>query len=276
MVAHRRRRDDQGSRGVRRLGQDAQLDSQGHRGGLQHARQLAPADDADHRENPRARGVAGSSRQPIGRFDHVSPRGPMPGRDRLARYSDPCDPAAAESCRPDPSSVVDVFWRELAKFGVVGAIAFLIDFGGFHVLFYGPLQGHLDDGQDPLRRGGHDVRLGGQPDVDLPAPAQPPDAPRGDDVLRRQRHRPGHRHALAELHPRHPGHGLPHRGERQHRRWASRWRPSSGSGPTASSSSPGSTRETPRSWSSAPEQAEHAQLQDREPADTVTEPRTAR
>jgi putative flippase GtrA len=40
-------------------------------------------------------------------------------------------------------SVVDVFWREMAKFGIVGAIAFLIDFGGFHLLYYGPLQGHL-------------------------------------------------------------------------------------------------------------------------------------
>jgi putative flippase GtrA len=40
-------------------------------------------------------------------------------------------------------SVVDVFWRELAKFGVVGAIAFVIDFVGFQLLFYGPLQGHL-------------------------------------------------------------------------------------------------------------------------------------
>ncbi len=40
-------------------------------------------------------------------------------------------------------SVVDVFWREMAKFGVVGIVAFIIDFGGFHLLFYGPLQGHL-------------------------------------------------------------------------------------------------------------------------------------
>ncbi|MDQ6714868.1 MAG: GtrA family protein [Actinomycetota bacterium] len=39
--------------------------------------------------------------------------------------------------------LIDVFWRELAKFGVVGAIAFAIDFGGFNLLFYGPLAGHL-------------------------------------------------------------------------------------------------------------------------------------
>ena len=39
--------------------------------------------------------------------------------------------------------VVDIFWREVAKFGVIGAIAFLIDFGGFNLLFYGPLAGHL-------------------------------------------------------------------------------------------------------------------------------------
>lgn len=39
--------------------------------------------------------------------------------------------------------LVDLFWRELAKFGVVGAIAFAIDLGGFNLLFYGPLAGHL-------------------------------------------------------------------------------------------------------------------------------------
>ncbi len=39
--------------------------------------------------------------------------------------------------------LVDVFWRELAKFGIVGAVAFVIDFVGFNLLFYGPLAGHL-------------------------------------------------------------------------------------------------------------------------------------
>ena len=36
-----------------------------------------------------------------------------------------------------------VFGRELAKFGVIGAGGFIIDFGGFNLLFYGPLAGHL-------------------------------------------------------------------------------------------------------------------------------------
>ncbi len=39
--------------------------------------------------------------------------------------------------------VASLFWRELAKFGVIGAIGFVIDFGGFNLLFYGPLAGHL-------------------------------------------------------------------------------------------------------------------------------------
>jgi len=39
--------------------------------------------------------------------------------------------------------LVELFWRELAKFGLVGAVAFVIDFGGFNLLFYGPLAGHL-------------------------------------------------------------------------------------------------------------------------------------
>jgi putative flippase GtrA len=39
--------------------------------------------------------------------------------------------------------VVDILWREVAKFGVIGAGGFIIDFGGFNLLFYGPLAGHL-------------------------------------------------------------------------------------------------------------------------------------
>ena len=39
--------------------------------------------------------------------------------------------------------VVSIFWREVAKFGVIGAVAFVIDFGGFNLLFYGPLEGRL-------------------------------------------------------------------------------------------------------------------------------------
>lgn len=41
--------------------------------------------------------------------------------------------------------LVDVFWRELAKFGIVGAISFVIDFGGFNLLYYstGWLSGHI-------------------------------------------------------------------------------------------------------------------------------------
>jgi putative flippase GtrA len=38
---------------------------------------------------------------------------------------------------------VDRVWREAAKFGVVGAIAFIIDVGGFNLLFHGPLSGRL-------------------------------------------------------------------------------------------------------------------------------------
>lgn len=39
--------------------------------------------------------------------------------------------------------LVTVFWREIAKFGVVGAVAFVVDLGGFNLLFYGPLEGRL-------------------------------------------------------------------------------------------------------------------------------------
>jgi len=39
--------------------------------------------------------------------------------------------------------LVSIFGRELAKFGIIGAVGFVIDFGGFNLLFYGPLAGHL-------------------------------------------------------------------------------------------------------------------------------------
>lgn len=41
------------------------------------------------------------------------------------------------------SGLVSIFWRELAKFGIIGAVGFVIDFGGFNLLFYGPMAGHL-------------------------------------------------------------------------------------------------------------------------------------
>ncbi|BDZ58933.1 putative flippase GtrA [Barrientosiimonas humi] len=35
---------------------------------------------------------------------------------------------------------MNVLWREVAKFGIVGAVCFLIDFGGFNLLVNGPLE----------------------------------------------------------------------------------------------------------------------------------------
>lgn len=42
---------------------------------------------------------------------------------------------------------IDVLVREMLKFGMVGAVAFVIDFGGYNLLVYGPhLQGLLGEG----------------------------------------------------------------------------------------------------------------------------------
>ena len=35
---------------------------------------------------------------------------------------------------------LDVLWRELAKFGVIGLISFILDLGGFNLLVAGPMQ----------------------------------------------------------------------------------------------------------------------------------------
>ena len=44
-------------------------------------------------------------------------------------------------------AAIDVLIREMLKFGVVGAVAFVIDLGGYNLLVFGPrLQGVLDDG----------------------------------------------------------------------------------------------------------------------------------
>lgn len=34
---------------------------------------------------------------------------------------------------------IDILWREIAKFGIVGAVAFVVDMGGFNLLSSGPL-----------------------------------------------------------------------------------------------------------------------------------------
>jgi putative flippase GtrA len=58
-----------------------------------------------------------------------------------ARVTDPRRPGLLDRVR----EAIDIFWREVAKFGVIGAGGFLIDFGGFMLLFYGPgpVNGHL-------------------------------------------------------------------------------------------------------------------------------------
>lgn len=38
--------------------------------------------------------------------------------------------------------LMTVLWREVLKFGVVGAVAFVVDLGGFNLLASGPLHGH--------------------------------------------------------------------------------------------------------------------------------------
>jgi len=46
---------------------------------------------------------------------------------------------------------IDVLIREMLKFGVVGAVAFVIDLGGYNLLVYGPhLQGVLDIHDKPV------------------------------------------------------------------------------------------------------------------------------
>lgn len=172
-------------------------------------------------------------------------------------------------------SLVDVFWRELAKFGIVGAIAFVIDFGGFHVLFYGPLEGHLATAKI------------------LSGVAATTFAWVGNRMwtFRHRRNRPMHHEAMMFfvvngiglviatlwLNFTHDTLGMDSRTAVSvntvvgialatvFRFWAYRQFVFAGE-------HPGDAEEL----ESAPEQAAHPQLHDREPADTVSEPRTAR
>ena len=73
-----------------------------------------------------------SARQEIGRA-RCPPR--WPRVDPVTSLVDRVSSMVRES--------VDRVWREAAKFGVVGAIAFVIDVGGFNLLFHGPLSGRL-------------------------------------------------------------------------------------------------------------------------------------
>ena len=43
-------------------------------------------------------------------------------------------------------AAVDVLYREMLKFGLVGAVAFVIDLGGYNLLVFGPHLQLLDDG----------------------------------------------------------------------------------------------------------------------------------
>ena len=130
----RRGRDDEGGRGIRRLGQHGEGDRQADGGWLAHPRQLATADDADdgkssggalrRRHGTRAIGRAGTTLTAAG-----------PTLSQWLLHTPPCCDRAR--------GAMDVLVREMLKFGVVGAVAFVVDIGVFNLLRFGFADGTL-------------------------------------------------------------------------------------------------------------------------------------
>jgi putative flippase GtrA len=134
-------RDDLCGTGIGGLGQDSQTDTEGDRRGREHAGQLPTPDDPDPGE--------GHASVTIG-----EPTGAELGSIIVTTAGDTQDAAAAaDPPAAQPSGLfgrvgrlrgaVDVFYRELLKFGVVGAAAFIVDAGGYNLLVYGGGSGPL-------------------------------------------------------------------------------------------------------------------------------------
>ena len=119
VVTHRRGGDDEGGRGDLGLGEHAERDPElGRRAGA-HPGELAAADDADDRE---ATGSAG--------------RGGSPGEDICRRGYDARVLSPLTGPLDRLRGAVAVLYREMIKFGVVGAVAFVIDLGGANLLWH--------------------------------------------------------------------------------------------------------------------------------------------
>ena len=165
MAPDRRGRDDQRGRGVRGLGQHGEGHRQPDGGRLAHPGQLATADDADDGESSGgALRRRHGTRVPVRRYDAHS-------RRAYPEAVAPAHPSLLDRAR----GAVDVLVREMLKFGVVGAVAFVVDIGVFNMLRFGFAEG-TPAGQ-PLRAKvisvtlGHADRVAGQPLLDLPATA---------------------------------------------------------------------------------------------------------
>ena len=81
---------------------------------------------------------------------------------------------------------------EVAKFGTVGAVAFVIDVGLFNILRAGVLSDSPLTAKTISVIVATDVRLRGQPELDLPRPRADRLRPGDRAVLRDQRRRPAH------------------------------------------------------------------------------------
>ena len=119
VVPDRRRGDDERGRGDVGLGEDAEGEAQlGGRTGT-HPGELAAADDADDGEAPGGSGRRGHPARISGPRLYDA-RVPSPLTDLLDRLR----------------GAITVLYREMIKFGVVGAAAFVIDLGGANLLWH--------------------------------------------------------------------------------------------------------------------------------------------
>ena len=110
-------------------------------------------------------------------------------------------PLNPSPCSTAPAARWTSSCREMLKFGVVGAVAFVVDIGVFNLLRFGCRRGHAGRaaaaGQVISVTRRHTRRVAGQPLLDLPAPPAAAGAPRADAVRRVQPRRHGDRRSPA-------------------------------------------------------------------------------
>ena len=219
-----------------------------------------PPIDADHREPaggpPRRVGWVGPGahgRRAYPGGSDASVRRRLGGADGFGLYHSRRDGLPQAGLMDRLRGVVSIFWREAAKFGVIGAVAFVIDFVGFNLLFYGPLEGRLGR---PRRSSPVSRRRCSPGSATGCGPSGT--AATGRPTTRRMLFFLVNGvglvivDAVPQRHARPAAHGLAPRRQHQHHHRDRPGAPSSGSGPTASSSSPASTpgdpeQEQPRS-----------------------------
>ena len=135
VLPHRGARHDEGGAVVRVGGEDREGDAELDGRPDAHPRQLTCADDADDGKTSGRAARCGHESQDI----DVTAYAPSVPISPVERHAD--DDATPQAEHSGLRGFVDTIWHEVAKFGVVGLLAFVIDLGGMNLLTHTVLEG---------------------------------------------------------------------------------------------------------------------------------------